>query len=134
MKPTISIFAIPLFFFIFLPTKSFPININNKENKTTFDRCSEWDSTNEYKHLYTKLCEYESGGSGYYQFKNNYDKNVRFSFKIYHKNGKVTKGSTNVKSGQTHKASCYSCAQKNGGGNESYVIENVFFEGEEGYW
>lgn len=98
------------------------------------DRCNEWASTSQYKHLYIKICEYESGGSGYYQFKNNYNKAIRFSFKIYHRNGDVTKGSTNVKPGKIHRASCYSCAEKNGGGNKSYEISNVYFQGDEGYW
>lgn len=134
MKSTTSFLVLPLFVFFLLPTNITPSDVNKNPSLETLDRCTEWDSTRTYEHLYMRLCEYDSGGSGYYEFKNNYNKHVRFSFKIYHKNGDVTKGSTNVKSGQTHKASCYKCAQKNGGGNESYVIDKVFFEGEKGYW
>lgn len=126
MKQLVLFITFPLFFFL---TPSTSVEFNNQSN-----RCTEWDSTNTYKHLYIQICEYKSGGSGYYQFKNNYNKAVRFSFKIYHQNGNVTSGSTNVKSGKIHKASCYDCATKNGGGNKSYEIDNVYFEGEEGYW
>lgn len=134
MKSTTSFLVLSLFIFIFTLTNSSPLEVNKYPLVKTVDKCTEWDSPSTYEHLYVKLCEYDSGDSGYYQFKNNYDKHVRFSFKIYHKNGEITQGSTNVKSGQTHKASCYNCAQKNGGGNESYEIDKVFFEGEKGYW
>lgn len=100
----------------------------------TIDRCTKWNSISQYKHLYIKLCEYDAGGSGYYQFKNNYKKAVRFSFRIHHQNGNMTTGSTNVKPGEIHKASCYDCANKNGGGNKLYEINDLYFEGEEGFW
>lgn len=112
----------------------------NKPSELTFnsnltaDRCNEWASMTEFRYLFIKICEYDSGGSGYYNFKNNYNKGIRFSFKIFHNNGNVTRGSTNLKSGETTRASCYSCAEKNGGGNKSYEISKVFFEGEKGYW
>ena len=104
-----------------------PNEFKNNSN-IILDRCNEWASTSEYRYLFIKICEYVSGGSGYYQFKNNYNKGIRFSFKIFHNNGNVTKGSTNIKSGKTSRASCFSCAEKNGGGNRSYEISKVFLK------
>jgi hypothetical protein len=92
MKSLTSLLVLPLFIFFSLPTKITPSDVNKNMLSSTFDRCTEWDSTSTYEHLYIKLCEYDSGGSGYYQFKNNYDKHVRFSFKIYHKTETSQKG------------------------------------------
>ncbi len=101
------------------------------------DRCTDWQSWSKYgreSKLFIKICEYESGGSGYYKFKNNNDKAVRISFTLTFNNGKTFKGSTNVKAySETSGASCYSCASKNSGVKE-WSLTTIAFAGEQGYW
>lgn len=101
------------------------------------DRCTDWEAWGNYgreSKLYIKICEYESGGSGYYKFKNSNDKAVRISFELTFNNGKTSKGSTNVKVySETSGSSCYSCASKNSGVKE-WSITKIAFEGEDGYW
>ena len=96
--------------------------------------CTGWTNTSEHRYLYIRICEYVSGGSGTYEFKNESNQDVRFSFKIYHNNGKITSGSTKVKSGEEHRASCFTCATKNGGGTDSYEIYKVCYESDDCFW
>lgn len=101
------------------------------------DKCTDWQSWGNYgreSKLYIKICEYESGGSGYYKFKNSNDKAVRISFELTFNSGKVSKGSTNVKAySETSGSSCFSCASKNSGVKE-WSLTNIAFDGEDGYW
>ncbi len=101
------------------------------------DRCTDWLAWGNYgreSKLYIKICEYESGGSGYYKFKNSNDKAVRISFELIFNNGKTSTGSTNIKAyHETNGSSCYSCADKNSGVKE-WSLKKIAFEGEDGYW
>lgn len=113
---------------------SFSLSNENSENlKNTYDNCTDWDEW-ESTDVYIKICEYSSGGSGYYKFKNDNDKGVRISFTLYFANGKTSRLSTNIKAySETNGASCFSCAKKNGGADQ-WQITKMTFEGEEGYW
>jgi len=102
------------------------------------DKCTEWaawENSGRGAKIYVKVCEYESGGSGYYKFKNNNDQSVRIFFTFYFKNGKTMKRSKNIPAySVTDGAACYNCAIKNGGGVKSWSITGMHFEGEKGYW
>ncbi len=101
------------------------------------DKCSEWQaaaSSGRASDIYIKICEYASGGSGSYNFKNNSNKAVRISFILTFNNGKTNKGSKNIRANsEARPSSCFNCAQKNGGLKE-WSLTKIAFEGEEGYW
>jgi hypothetical protein len=101
------------------------------------DRCTEWNSAAQYgreSKIFIKICEYESGGSGYYKFKNDNNSAVRISFVITFNNGSTWEASTNVKAySETNGSSCFNCAKKNSGA-QHWSLKSVAFEGEEGYW
>lgn len=109
-----------------------PVLSNNAERVA--DRCTGWQANSAHSGIDIMICEYESGGSGYYKFRNRYNKAARISFKITFRNGKSTTGSTNIPAGsETSGSSCFSCAAKNSG-VQSWSLEKVKFEGEDGYW
>ena len=101
------------------------------------DTCSDWTSAGEGRlaYLYLKVCEYESGNSGYIKIKNENNKAVRLTYHLKFKNGDHESGSNKIgANSESNSSSCWNCAVKNTGGLESFVFDNVFFEGEEGFW
>lgn len=96
------------------------------------DRCTVWMGGD--AGIYIRICEYESGGSGYVQFKNTKYKDARISYVLIFNNGKRSKGSTPIKArSETGGASCYSCARQNSGVRQ-WAITKIRFRGEAGYW
>ena len=117
------------------------ISISSTSNRlgiTGSDICSEWSpggAAGPISLLYLKVCEYKDGGSGYLKLKNENNKSVRLSYKIYFNNGKTANGNTNIPSNsETSGSSCFYCATKNGGGVLKFEFDHIFFEGEKGYW
>lgn len=113
------------------------MSFDGKESKT-IDNCTGWQKWGDYGReakIYLKVCEYDSGGSGYTKFKNSNNKAVRISFEFTFYNGKVDKNnSTKINAySETNPSSCYSCARKNGG-LKSWKITKIAFEGEKGFW
>lgn len=100
------------------------------------DRCNEWQSwkdTGPESRIFIKICEYASGGSGYYKFKNENNKAVRISFELIFNDDTKFKGSCNIKANSEHSpGACFKCAKKNGGVKQ-WKLTKIAFEGEEGY-
>lgn len=101
------------------------------------DRCTSWQAyktSGPESRIFIKICEYESGGSGYYKFKNDNDKDVRISFVITFNDGSTWKGSTKIDAYSTTDGSaCSKCASKKSG-VDSWELTKIAFEGENGYW
>ena len=104
---------------------------------TNNDRCSDWNPGGQYgreSKIYIMVCEYESGNSGYYRFKNGHDKAIRISFELTFNSGKTYTASANVKAySESSHSSCYSCANKNSG-VKHWSLKKIAFEGEDGYF
>lgn len=102
------------------------------------DQCTPWEAwqTNgKNSGIYLQICENPDGTSAYYHFKNTTAKAVRISFSINHKNGKSTKGSVQIKAKTQGKdALCTLCATRQGGGNNTWKLTKIAFEGEAGFW
>jgi hypothetical protein len=115
-----------------LPILFAVVNPVNKEH------CSEWDcwqQAGKKSLIYIQICEDVNGKSAYYHFKNENAKAVRISFQIEHKNGKTTNGSTRIEAKtQSKDALCTLCAHEQGGGNVSWKLTKIAFEGDAGFW
>lgn len=100
------------------------------------DRCTEWmpwRTSGREANIYLKICERESGGSGYYSFKNDNKKAVYIGYKLTYNNGKTFKGGRRIQAySETGGISCSECASKNGGVKE-WELTSVIFEGEVGF-
>jgi hypothetical protein len=98
------------------------------------DRCSDWapyGKEGREAALFIKICEYESGNSGYIQIKNENKKEVSLTYVVNFKNGKSQTGRTSIPANkETSGSSCWQCAEKNGGGILSWRFEKIKFEGE----
>ena len=79
------------------------------------DKCRPWHFPG--KSISFETCEYKSGGSGFYDIGNTGGTTLNLSWEIHFRNGKTSKGASwKTLAGHSHKASCFNCAQKNGGG------------------
>ena len=102
------------------------------------DRCTDWQPWGRHgreSRIFIKICEYESGDSGYYKFKNENDIGVRISFTLTFNDGTTWKGSQNLAAHFTDKygSACSSCSSKRNG-VKSWELTKIIFEGEKGYW
>ena len=94
-------------------------------------KCTEWLGGT--SGIYIKICEYEGGGSGYYKFRNDNNRDARVSFKLIFNDGKALKGSTPVKANsETGGASCFSCAERNSG-VARWIFRKIYFRGDKGF-
>ena len=98
------------------------------------DTCQGWQkagSMGRQAQISINICERASGGSGYVTLKNSADTAVQVSYKINFNNGESQSGSTPIKANsETSGSSCFNCAEKNGGGIQSWSVYNIEFEGE----
>jgi hypothetical protein len=95
--------------------------------------CTSWKSWGEYGKLEKirfKVCKEEY--SGYYKLRNDNSDAVRLTIIVTFKDGTTETASYNIKgNSETYLLSCYNCKFI---GVNSWRIESIAFEGEQGYW
>lgn len=78
------------------------------------DKCRNW--TWPGVAVMVRTCQYDSGGSGYYEVLNRAPKrSQRVRWTIHHKNGKKTMGARTLDPRQSTRGSCFLCSELNSG-------------------
>lgn len=102
-------------------------------NSIIQQNCTSWKSWGEYgklEKIRIKVCKKQYSGS--YKLKNDNSDAVRLTIVLTFKDGTTDTASYNIKgNSETYLLSCYNCKFI---GVSSWKLENIAFEGEQGYW
>jgi hypothetical protein len=78
------------------------------------DDCTDWNQSSS-SDAALKVCQYDSGGSGYARVKNTGYVTARICYELTRKGSKVEHGCNTLAPGSETKFSCFGCAERNGG-------------------
>lgn len=115
----------------------YTISIISLFSSLNSNKCSEWvpfGSNKTESLLFLRTCENENSTSGYFEIKNENDRDVKLTYVIILKNGALVKANIMVPlDDKTAQITCMNCLETDGGGIASWKFENIVFEGQTGY-
>jgi hypothetical protein len=115
----------------------YTISIISLFSSLNSNKCSDWipfGSNKTESLLFFRTCEDENNTSGYFEIKNENEKDVKLTYIINFNNGESTTAKVLVPfDDKTSKIICLNCIESIGGGIASWKFENIIFEGEAGY-
>ncbi|RTY69533.1 hypothetical protein EKM05_03240 [Flavobacterium sp. GSP27] len=101
------------------------------------NKCSDWISFGQSKTeslLFLRTCENENGDSGYFEIKNENEKDVKLTYVITFKNGDLFTANIMIPlDDKTAQIVCWNCLESKDSGIASWKFENIVFEDQAGY-